>query len=487
MTLDRLAAALGDARVEGSLVREITAVVHDSRSVKPGALFVALRGARTDGAAYVGDAIARGAAAVVIDEAHAASLLPLPQGATALVVRNEAHALSRLAATFYGAPSRELQVIGVTGTNGKTTTTHLIAAILERAGIPTGRIGTLGAYFADAMWPLDNTTPPADELQRTLAAMRDRGARAVALEVSSHALALGRVADVHVTAGVFTNVTRDHLDFHASLDAYAAAKRSLFERAEHCILNVDDVHGATWSAQLQAAGRDVLTYGTAPDAAVRADDVALGVDGSTFRIGARTFRLPLPGRFNVSNALAAIGTARVLGVDDETSAVALRGVGGVPGRMQRVGSGSFEVFVDYAHTPDALEHVLRAARELAKGRVIVVFGCGGDRDRGKRPQLGRVGGALADVAIVTSDNPRSEDPEAIVAEIAAGVAGGAHLGIVVDRRLAIREAVAAAQAGDVVVVAGKGHEAYQAIGERVSRFDDAEEVRAALADRSAVP
>jgi len=483
MTLDRLAAALGDARVDGPLAREITAVVHDSRSVKPGALFVALRGARTDGAAYIDDAIARGACAVVLDEAHAATLLPLPSGATALIVDDESRALSRLAAAFYGQPSRAVRVVGVTGTNGKTTTTHLVAAILERAGIPAGRIGTLGAHFHDAMWSLDNTTPPADELQRTLAAMRDRGAQAVAMEVSSHALALGRVADVHLAAGVFTNLTRDHLDFHGTLEGYAAAKRALFERAEHCLLNVDDSHGRIWSDELRAAGREVVTFGMSPDADIRADDVEIRSGGSRFSVAGRRFALRLPGRFNVSNALAALAAARSLGVDDALSADALAAFERVPGRMQLVAGGDFDVFVDYAHTPDALEHVLRAAREFTRGEVIVVFGCGGDRDRGKRPQMGRVASELANAAIVTSDNPRSEDPATIVAQIVAGATGAAATTIELDRRSAIREAIFRARPGDAVVVAGKGHEAYQAIGDRVVRFDDAEEVRAALAAR----
>jgi UDP-N-acetylmuramoyl-L-alanyl-D-glutamate--2,6-diaminopimelate ligase len=482
MTLERLAAALDGARADGSLAREITSVVHDSRAVRPGALFVALRGERFDGGAFVHDAIARGATAVVLDEPHARALLPLPDGATAIVVDDEKRALSRLAAAFYGAPSHDVRVAGVTGTNGKTTTTNLVAAILERAGIPTGRIGTLGAHFGDAMWPLDNTTPLADELQRMLAEMRDRGARAVAMEVSSHALALGRVADVRFAVGVLTNVSRDHLDFHGTLEAYAASKRALFEQADRCVLPLDDPHGRAWSGELEAASVACTTYGFAAGADVRAGGVTVG-ERTTFEIDGTAFSLALPGRFNVANALAAVCVARAFGVADATSAAALADVELVPGRMERVGDGELVVVVDYAHTPDALAHVLGAAREMARGRVIVVFGCGGDRDRGKRPLMGRVATELADRTVVTSDNPRGEDPRSIVSEILAGASPGADVVCELDRRGAIRRAVADARAGDVVVVAGKGHETYQLIGGRTERFDDREETRAALAAR----
>lgn len=484
MTLARLAAEIGAARIDGSPQCEITAVVHDSRRVEPGALFVALRGRQTDGARYVADALARGAAAVVMDEAHAAELLPLPAGATALVVEDETRALSGLAAAFFERPSRALRVVGVTGTNGKTTTTHLIAAILDAAGIPAGRIGTLGAHFGGSMWALDNTTPLADELQRTLAAMRDRGAKAVAMEVSSHALALGRVADVEFEIGAFTNLTRDHLDFHGSLDAYAQAKRGLFERSKHAVIGVDDPQGRIWARELRARNRSVLTFGTTADAGVRAESIEVGVEGSTFLVDGRQFAIGLSGRFNVSNALAALAVARVLGVDDALSAAALRAVVRVPGRMQRVAGDGFDVFIDYAHTPDALERVLLAAREFANARVLVVFGCGGDRDRGKRTEMGRLATIHADIAYVTSDNPRTEDPAAIVAEVARGASDLSRVRAIVDRRDAIRAAVAQARPHDVVVIAGKGHEGYQAFGDRVIRFDDVEEVNAALAARA---
>ncbi len=483
MTLETLAASLDDVRADGPLGNEITAIVHDSRAARPGALFVTLRGLREDGAAFVPDAIARGASAVAFDRDHAATLLPLPAGVTALVVGDEVRALSRLAAAFYGRPSLQMPVVGVTGTNGKTTTTHLAAAILNGAGFVAGRIGTLGAHLGDAMWPLDNTTPLADDLQRILAEMRARGARAVAMEVSSHALALGRVADVRFRVAVRTNVTHDHLDFHGTFEAYAAAKRRLFAQAERAVLSADDPLGRRWAAELRAEGRACATYGFAGDADVRAVDVVCGAT-SAFAVGATDFTLALPGRFNVQNALAAVCVAREFGIDDATSVDALEGFERVPGRMEWFESRGVRAVVDYAHTPDALEQLLRAGREIASGRVVAVFGCGGDRDRAKRPLMGRIATELADRAIVTSDNPRGEDPAAIAREIVAGARPSAEIVVEPDRRTAIRRAIGEARPGDVVLIAGKGHEAYQIVGQRSGRFDDREEARAALVARA---
>ncbi|MBV9103393.1 MAG: UDP-N-acetylmuramoyl-L-alanyl-D-glutamate--2,6-diaminopimelate ligase [Candidatus Eremiobacteraeota bacterium] len=413
-------------------------------------------------------------------------MLPLPADATALVVDDEARALSRLAAAFYGDPSTELTVVGVTGTNGKTTVTHMVAAILERAGVPAGTIGTLGARFGTHAWSLDNTTPLADELQKTLAVMRDAGARAVAMETSSHALALQRVADVRFRIGVFTNLTRDHLDFHGSLEAYAAAKRSLFERAATAVLNADDAFARQWTDELRAARRPVITFALDAAADVRGEQVHSSARGVRCVVSGAALELPLAGRFNAANALAAIAVARALDIPDATSIAALETLPPVPGRMQRIDGAHLPIFVDYAHTPDALRNALRAARDAATGRVIVVFGCGGDRDKGKRPLMGRLATTLADVAIVTNDNPRGEDPASIAAEILSGAASEhASVRTILDRRTAIREAVALAGAGDVVLVAGKGHEPYQLIGERVLAFDDADEARRALEERVA--
>jgi UDP-N-acetylmuramoyl-L-alanyl-D-glutamate--2,6-diaminopimelate ligase len=380
-------------------------------------------------------------------------------------------------------PARALRVAGVTGTNGKTTTTQLLAAILEAAGVSTGIIGTLGARLGDERWPLENTTPLALELQALLAAMRERGARAVAMEVSSHALAQGRVADVPFAVAALTNLTRDHLDFHGDMETYAAAKRSLFAQTAHAVLNVDDAYGARWAAELRAGGVPVTTYGFSEGAELRATDIAMRADGSTFSLDGLAFVTRLPGRFNIENALAAIAVARVLGAGDAQSARALAAFERVPGRMEHFGRGGVEVLVDYAHTPDALERVLRATRETVHGELAVVFGCGGDRDRGKRPEMGRIATHFADRVYVTSDNPRSEDPEVIVDEILAGIADRARVYVELDRGLAIARAVAAARPGDVVVVAGKGHETYQVVAAVTHRFDDREEVRRALALR----
>ena len=481
--LPPLLAALEGARTYGDVDRVALGIAHDSRAVRPGSIFVALRGERADGHAFVGAAIAAGARAIVVDDRYARTE-PVPPDVATIVVPDTRRALSRLAAAFYAYPSRSLVVAGVTGTNGKTTTALLAGALLGDGGIPAGSIGTLGARFGATAWPLDHTTPFADDLQALLAQMRDRGAEAVAMEVSSHALALDRVADVVFAIGVLTNVTRDHLDFHGTFEAYAAAKRSLFDRALEAVLNVDDPTGRRWAAELAATGAPPCTYGFGPDADVRARDLDLRADGSAFSVGGQRFSLRLPGRFNVHNALAALCVARKLGVSDASAARTFAAFAGVAGRMEHFAGKGVDVLVDYAHTPDALESVLRAARESSRGRLAVVFGCGGDRDRGKRPEMARIAERAADRVYVTSDNPRTEDPRAIADDIVAGFERADVARVELDRRAAIRTAIAEAVPGDVVVVAGKGHETYQIIGDRTAHFDDREEVRAALAARA---
>jgi UDP-N-acetylmuramoyl-L-alanyl-D-glutamate--2,6-diaminopimelate ligase len=481
--LETLARVLGGARIVGDIDRVAIGIAHDSRAVRPGTLFVALRGAHVDGHTFVEAARAAGSRAVVVDERYAAEH-PSPPDTTTIVVPDTLRALSQIAAAFYDYPSSALLVTGVTGTNGKTTTTQLIAAILNEAGIPTGTIGTLGARFGRTGWPLVNTTPLASDVQGLLAEMRDLGAESVAMEVSSHALELDRVSDVSFSVGVLTNVTRDHLDFHGTFEAYAAAKRKLFERSAEIVTNVDDEYGRFWAGEFAEAGRSVTTYGIEREAMVRGTGIAVRADGSRFAVDGKTFEIRLSGRFNVQNALAAVAVARKLGVDDTTSARALAGFESVPGRMEHFAGAGIDVLVDYAHTPDALDVVLRAARETARGTLAAVFGCGGDRDRGKRPQMGRIASELADRVVITSDNPRSEEPRAIAEEILAGVAAGDRVAVELDRRAAIRLAIADASPGDVVVVAGKGHETYQIVGETILPFDDREEVRAALDART---
>jgi len=390
-------------------------------------------------------------------------------------------AMAPAAAAFHGDPTRDLDVVGVTGTNGKTTTAFLVRALLEADGRQTGLLGTVTSIVGGEERPVVRTTPEAFDLQRDFAAMRDGGDVACAMEVSSHALELHRADAIHWAVAIFTNLTQDHLDFHPTMEDYFAAKRRLFEAGPRAaVVNVDNPYGR----RLAAERPDALTFGVAsPDASVRAKDVAFGLTGSTFTVDGRTVATPLPGRFNVLNALGALTAARALGVADDTSIAALAGAGRVPGRFEPVEAGQpFAVLVDYAHTPDSLENVLRAAREIAQRRVIVVFGAGGDRDRGKRPLMGRAARTLADLVVVTSDNPRSEDPEAIIAEITKGTGTGPGVEAMVDRRAAIARAVALARKGDVVVIAGKGHEQGQEFaGGRKIPFDDVTVAREALA------
>ncbi|MGC1381696.1 MAG: UDP-N-acetylmuramoyl-L-alanyl-D-glutamate--2,6-diaminopimelate ligase [Candidatus Baltobacteraceae bacterium] len=478
-----LAALLGrltDARISGDAQQLVTGIEIDSRTVRTGSLFVAVRGAQTDGHRYVRQAVANGARAVIVEDAAA-----LPSGVTGVCVGDSKRALSAISAAFYGDPSGALTAIGVTGTNGKTTVTRMVASILDEAGIACGVIGTVGAEFGSHVWPLQNTTPLPPELHALLARMRDEGARAVALEVSSHALALERVEDVRFTVAALTNVTRDHLDFHQTVEAYAAAKRRLFSLAPACVLNVDDAYGARWALELYREGREVVSYGIRYAAIVTPVEIAVEPHGSRFIVSGQRFEVRLPGRFNVWNGLAAIGVARVLEIDDAVSARGLAALERVSGRMERLSGNGLDVVIDYAHTPDALESALRSLRETSAGAVTVVFGCGGDRDRGKRAEMGSIAARLADRVYVTSDNPRSEEPRAIADAIVAGVGSRDHV-VELDRRLAIERAIAEARAGDVVLVAGKGHEGYQIVGDRVLQFDDVAIARAALDLRGAL-
>ncbi len=467
------------SQVNGDTQRLITSLEIDSRRVKPGALFVALPGTQTDGHDYVAAAIAKGALAVVVEAARAPRV---PPHVTVIHVPDSRRAVSALAAAFYGDPSKALATVGVTGTNGKTTTTRMIAAILDGAGKPCGVVGTVGAEFRDRTWQLANTTPLPPELHALLAEMLELGAVAVAMEVSSHALALGRVDDVNFRATALTNVTRDHLDFHETIDAYAAAKRQLFGMAPACALNADDEYGSRWTTDLSARGVAVTTYGEAPGADLSPTEIEIAPSGSRFVLDGRRFELRVPGRFNVWNALAAIAVARILGVDDAASAAGLASLERVPGRMEHLSGGGIDVVVDYAHTPDALEHALSALRETCTRRLAVVFGCGGDRDRGKRPEMGAIAARLADRVYVTSDNPRSEDPQAIADDVVAGMTARPYA-VELDRCKAIERAVADAEPGDVVLVAGKGHEGYQILGDRIVDFDDLTVVRETLGAR----
>ncbi|HEX6389166.1 MAG TPA: UDP-N-acetylmuramoyl-L-alanyl-D-glutamate--2,6-diaminopimelate ligase [Solirubrobacteraceae bacterium] len=467
-----LADVMGDAAA-GLEPVEVSTLAYDNRVVTPGTLFFCVRGFTRDGHEFADDAIARGAAALVVD--HRLDV-DVPQ----VVVPDVRAAMAPAAAALAGNPTARLRVAGVTGTNGKTTTAYLTRALLEAGGHRTGLLGTVASVIGGDEQPTVRTTPEAIDLQRTFAAMLDAGDTHCVMEVSSHALELHRADAIHWAAVVFTNLSQDHLDFHPSMEEYFQAKRRLFLAAGDAprIVNIDDEHGRRLAEEFPGA----VTYAIEREAVLRPDRVASDATGATIEVHGHEFRIPLPGRFNVLNALAAIGVAGQLGVGPEDIARGLATARTAPGRFQPVDGGQdFTVLVDYAHTPDALDNVLRAARELTGGRVIVVFGAGGDRDHGKRPLMGDAAVARADRVIVTSDNPRSEDPDAIIAE----VAGDHDVTRIADRRAAIAAALAEAQAGDVVVIAGKGHEQGQEFaGGRKEPFDDVtvalEELRAAV-------
>ncbi len=487
--------ALPDKTVLGNLPETVRGVAYDSRQVGPGELFVAVPGLKQDGRRYIADALGRGAAAVVVEG-------PDPLGGTAtgrIVVPSSREALARLADAYYGHPAKALTVIGITGTNGKTTTSYLVESLLRAGGRQTGLVGTIQYRIGAESLRAGQTTPEAVELQSLLARMVAAGVAAVAMEVSSHALALHRVDGIEFDAAVFTNLTQDHLDFHGTLEEYRKAKARLFRLLAEshkprraAVINGDDPAGAWMVEALDATGVEVVTFGMTAGAPVRPRVFSSGMAG--IRLEAETPRgvvrvaSPLVGEHNVMNLLGAIGVGLALAMDPDAIGRALSGVSTVPGRFERVEAGQpYLVVVDYAHTPDALERTLGTARKLVAlgGRLGVVFGCGGDRDRGKRPLMGEIATRLADRLWVTSDNPRSEQPEAIIAEIVAGIprAGLDRHVTILDRKAAIRSALAWARAGDVVVIAGKGHETYQIIGSEVLPFDDRAVARAALAGR----
>ena len=465
-------AAAARAEIRGTMNLPVLDLAYDSRAVLPGTLFFCVPGGSKDGHSFATAAVERGAAALVVGR-----WLDLP--VAQLKVPNVRSAMGPVAACFYAMPSERVRLAGVTGTNGKTTVAYLLERIFARAGLTAGMIGTVETRLAGEVRASLHTTPEALDLQRLLAEMADRGVEAVAMEVSSHGLDQGRVEGCRFDVAIFTNLTQDHLDYHGNMEAYFEAKARLFaeDYAEFALVNIDDPAGRELARR---ASVPVETLGLDGDADWRACDVELSAAGSRFVVSGPEGRqaavqLRIPGRFNVSNCLAAVAGAHHLGVDLSVAAEAAGSLEGVPGRFQRVEAGQpFSVVVDYAHTPDGLERVLTAARELALERVIVVFGCGGDRDRGKRPLMGRAAGRLADLVVVTSDNPRSEDPLAIIAEIESGLsslARGSYL-VEPDRRWAIHVALEQARAGDTVVIAGKGHETGQQFADRTLPFDD---------------
>jgi UDP-N-acetylmuramoyl-L-alanyl-D-glutamate--2,6-diaminopimelate ligase len=490
VTLGELARAVGGELVGDAGVR-VSDVTHDSRQVEDGWLFVAIRGEKADGNRFVKDVERRGAAGVV-------SELERPTDFCGGWVRvSEARrALALAAAEVHGHPSRELKLVGVTGTNGKTTTAYLIASVAEAAGVTTALVSTVEYRVAGERQAALHTTPEASDVERLLRRAVDAGCSVAVMEASSQALDLRRCDALRYEVAAFTNLTRDHLDYHVTMEAYFEAKRRLFdgslgEPPRASVINVDDVYGARLYEELKAAGRSVLRYSLDREAEVTALGIESSLGGTRLTLrtpeGEREILSPLVGRPHVYNILTAAGCAHALGLGLEETAAALSKCGGAPGRFERVAhGGDFAVVVDYAHTDDALRNVLRTAREVSRGRVITVFGCGGDRDRTKRAPMGEAAAGLSDVVIATSDNPRTEDPEAILRDVEEGLrsSGRPYLKIV-DRREAIRRAVAEAREGDIVVIAGKGHEDYQIVGTEKRHFDDREVAREALAERQA--
>ncbi|HEX2372202.1 MAG TPA: UDP-N-acetylmuramoyl-L-alanyl-D-glutamate--2,6-diaminopimelate ligase [Solirubrobacterales bacterium] len=460
---------------------EISDLAYDSQRVGPGTLFFCVRGMAADGHDFAPVAVERGAAALVVERELD---LAVPQ----MMVPDARAAMGPVAVRFWGDPTAELKVAGITGTNGKTTTAFLLRQILKAAGRQTGLLGTVKRVVGGREEEVVRTTPEAIDLQATFRRMLDGGDEACVMEVSSHALALGRSEGISYDVRAFTNLTQDHLDFHSDMEDYFAAKRMLFDLREEdvavwgtAVVNADDDYGRRLINELRGRGSALTTFSaTGADADFRAEEVEFDAGSTRFRClapdGEARVEMPLPGHFNVENALAALASASALGVGIAAGAAALLGAERVPGRFEPVDEGQpFTVLVDYAHTPDSLENVLRAARRVTEGRVICVFGCGGDRDREKRPLMGAIGSELSDVCVVTSDNPRSEDPEAIIADILAGVPGRDAVEVEPDRRAAIALALGEASAGDTVVIAGKGHEQGQEFdnGRKIS-FDDRE-------------
>jgi UDP-N-acetylmuramoyl-L-alanyl-D-glutamate--2,6-diaminopimelate ligase len=466
----------------------ITGIAFDSRVVHAGEVFVALKGARADGAQFVRQAVERGAVVVVSEQ-------PAPAGAGApwVQVTDGRQSLAVLAAAYNGHPSDEMRVIGITGTNGKTTTAYIAASIFEAAGIRCGVMGTVAYRIGDEVRDSGRTTPEASDVQKMLREMVDRGCGACAMEVSSHALSLRRVDETTFAAGVFTNLTRDHLDFHADMEAYFQAKRRLFEMlppGAPALINADDPRG---SALVEMSAKPV-TYAIHRPADVTPGPLSFGLDGLSFEIrtprGSLRARSKLVGRPNVYNILAAVSTGVALDLPFDAIERGVQTLAGVPGRFQVVSAASDDVtvVVDYAHTDDALRNLLETARPLARGRIITMFGCGGDRDRTKRPLMGAVAGRLSDVVVITSDNPRFEDPARIIEDVRRGITpdtrrDAAQVLSIVDRREAVEKAIRLARPGDLVLLAGKGHEQYQVIGSEQIPSDDAAIAREMLARR----
>ena len=468
----------------------VRSIQYDSRRVKRDDLFVAITGEQLDGHRFIDAAIGNGAIAVVMeDDAARPDSFFMHSGVVKIVVPDSRMALARMSANFYRHPSRRLRLLGVTGTNGKTTTTHLIKSVLEAAGEKVGLIGTIEYRIGNERVPATHTTPESLELNALLENMVEQGCTSAVMEVSSHSLAMHRVQALEFSAGVFTNLTQDHLDFHGTMDKYFNAKKTLFDilgTNAHAVTNVDDPRGL---AMIRGTAASTLTYGVEGKADVTASGMSLSVEGTRFRVHygstAEDITSSLTGGFNVYNILAAYATGLALSISAGVIRSGIGALQSVRGRFEQIHSPQgWTAVVDYAHTPDALEHCLQTIRDIMSaekpGKIITIFGCGGNRDRGKRPLMGGIASRLSDVVVITSDNPRHEEPECIIEEIRGGVVPGKTVYAETDRRTAIRKGLGLAGSGDVVLVAGKGHEDYQVIGDSKIHFDDREEVEAFL-------
>ncbi len=478
MTLRELLNGIEILAVNADLDAEANCPRYDSRAVAPGDIFVAIPGFELDGSAFIPDAMARGASACVVQTAA-------PEGVPHVLIKSSRSALALMSANYFGHPAERLKVIGVTGTNGKTTITYLLKSVLEIAlGASVGLIGTLGNRIGSEELPSDRTTPESFDLQQLFSRMVLSGCEYAVMEVSSHSLALDRVASIPFEAGIFTNLTRDHLDFHKTMQDYMEAKSLLFSMCNIGIINADDP--ACEFILSHSSSRNFTFSPSGGAADYRAVCSSLNSGGVRYLaetpLGAAWTQVRIPASFTIENSLAVIACCCELGVPLERAVAALGSAKGVPGRVEVVpGARDFTVLIDYAHTPDALENILTAARRVTSGRVVVLFGCGGDRDRTKRPIMGEIGVRLSDYAYITSDNPRTEDPQAIIDDILAGFAAPAdRYTVICNRREAIKTAVCEALPGDVLILAGKGHETYQILGKEKTHFDEREEVSAAL-------
>ena len=485
-TLEELALLVQNTKIIGDRQRTITGIEHDSRKVKKGSLFVCFEGAHFDGHNFIKQAAAAGAAAILTTRTDIESL-DVPAEMSILIVPDMLNSLAVIVPYFYDYPSKNMRVIGVTGTNGKTTTTYMIRSILINAGYRVGLIGTIQIMIGDEVFPIHNTTPNVIDLQHIFVKMLDKKVDYVVMEVSSHALAEHRVSGIEFDTAVFTNLTQDHLDFHKTFDNYRQAKAILFDMVSRtgrkngktAVINIDDESSAEMLAHSLC---NKITYGINNKSDLQAVDVDVHAEGMKFKIrgdfGVMSLKLHVTGIFNVYNVLSAIGATLAEKIDPEIIKNSLEQFKSVPGRFERVYADiPFAIIVDYAHTPDGVENVIKTARQIAKNHVITVFGCGGDRDRTKRPIMGRLAAELSDIVIATSDNPRTEEPAAILAEIEVGIKekiGSKRYECIEDRRSAIFHAVEIAESGDIILILGKGHENYQILKDKTIHFDDKE-------------